>query len=83
MSKIKHIGASQLTGIIYSGTLDTEKSVWQSGKKDVTDVCCRAVAEHMRITKKPIAYGLRDGGFIILRLDVVDELPAEFVEVTE
>lgn len=32
MSKVKMMGASPLTGIIYYGTLDTEKSMWV-GKK--------------------------------------------------
>lgn len=80
MSKVKTIGASPLTGVIYQGTLDTEKNRWVGQKKDVTDLACRAVAEHLKVTKQTLAYGLSGGGFIILKAEIVDELPAFFNE---
>lgn len=80
MSKVKTMSASPLTGVIYHGTLDTEKCLWVGNKTDVTDMACRAVAEHLKVTKKKVAFGLRDGGFIVLSAEVVDELPEDFTE---
>ncbi|MGL4715411.1 MAG: DUF7446 family protein, partial [Aeromonas sp.] len=36
--KIKHIGASPLTGTIYQGTLDTDRSMWVGKKTDITEL---------------------------------------------
>lgn len=83
MSKVKTMGASPITGKIYQGTLDTQKSCWVGQKKDVTELACRSVAEHLKITKRKVAFGLADGGFIVLQASVVDELPAEFDEIGE
>lgn len=83
MSKVKTMGASPLTGVIYQGTLDTERDCWVGQKKDMTDLACRSVAEHLKITKRKVAFGLADGGFIVLQASVVDELPAEFNEIGE
>ncbi|SIR65613.1 hypothetical protein SAMN05880558_12410 [Aeromonas sp. RU39B] len=80
MSRKKHIGTSTLTGTIFYGTLDTARSMWVGSKADVTDSACRAVAEHLKFIDKPIAYGLSDGGFIILRAEVVAELPSIFTK---
>lgn len=78
MTRIKHIGASPLTGTIYSGTLNTDKQMWVGNKTDVTDMATRAVAEHLKVTKKKIAFGLIDGRYIILQATVVDQLPDEY-----
>ncbi|HDZ8980335.1 TPA: hypothetical protein RUY06_002231 [Aeromonas veronii] len=81
MSKVKTIGASPLTGKIYHGTLDTEKGCWVGQKKDVTEVACSAVAEHLMVAKRMKAYELHGGKFLVMRADVVDALPAEFDKV--
>lgn len=78
MSKIKTMGASPLSGVIYHGTLDTDKGAWVGNKTDVTEMACKAVAEHLMIKKRSPAYGLRDGKFLIMRVEVVDELPEEY-----
>ena len=78
MAKVTHIGASPLTGKIYQGTLDIEKSCWTGQKRDVTDLVCSAFAEHINVVKKDMAFGLAGGGFLIIRHEVVSELPEEF-----
>lgn len=78
MSKVKHIGASPLTGKIYQGTLDTEKGCWVGQKKDITVEACKAVAEHLMVAKRKKAYELHSGKFLVLRAELVDELPKEF-----
>lgn len=78
MAKVKHIGASPLTGKIYHGTLDTEKGCWVGQKKDVTELACSAVAEHLMVAKRMKSYELRSGKFLVLRAELVDELPEEF-----
>lgn len=40
----------------------------------------RAVAEHLKVTKKAIAFGLSTGGYLVLRAEVLESLPAEFAE---
>lgn len=78
MGRIKTMGASPLTGTIYHGTLDTDKSCWVGEKKDVTDMACAAVAEHLMIKKRKPAYELSNGKFLVLRAEVVDKLPEEY-----
>ena len=78
MPKVKHIGASPLTGKIYQGTLDTDKHCWVGQKRDVTDQVCAAFAEHINVVKKDMAFGLAAGGFLVIRQEVVSELPPEF-----
>lgn len=78
MRKIKTMGASPLSGNIYQGTLDTEKGCWVGPKKDVTVEACKAVAEHLMVAKRKKAYELHSGKFLVLRAEVVDELPEEF-----
>lgn len=66
MSLIKTMGASPLTGTIYYGTLNTEKGIWVGHKTDVTDMACRAVAEHLMHEKISRVYGLHDGKELML-----------------
>lgn len=78
MSKVKTMGASPLTGTIYQGTLDTAKGQWVGQKTDVTEMACKAVAEHLMIKKRTPAYELHSGKFLIMRVELVDELPPEY-----
>lgn len=78
MARIKTMGASPLTGQIFYGTLNTDTSMWVGKKTDVTDIAVPAVAEHLMRTKKDRAFGLHNGKYLILRHEVVDELPEEF-----
>lgn len=70
MSKIKHMGASPLTGNIYYGTLNTEKGMWVGQKTDVTDMACQAVAECLMLKKISRVYGLRDGKELVLSVEI-------------
>lgn len=76
--KIKTMGASPLTGQIFQGTLNTEKGMWVEKKEDVTEQAVKAVAEHLMIKKQKYAYVVKDGKYLILSHQIVDELPAEF-----
>lgn len=76
--RIKKIGASPLTGTIFSGTLETKTSMWVGNKEDVTDDCVAATAEHMLRVKKNYCYPMKDGKFLVLRHEVHDSLPDEF-----
>ncbi|EBF8131256.1 TPA: DUF7446 family protein [Salmonella enterica] len=76
--KIKTMGASPLTGQIFKGTLNTEKGMWVGKKEDVTEQAVKAVAEHLMIKKQKYAYVVKDGKYLILSHQIVDELPAEF-----
>lgn len=78
--KIKTMGASPLTGQIFQGTLNTEKGMWVGKKEDVTEKAVKAVAEHLMIKKQKYAYGVKDGKYLILSHQIVDELPAEFAD---
>ncbi|MGL4517737.1 MAG: DUF7446 family protein [Shewanella sp.] len=81
--KIKHIGASPLTGTIYQGTLDTARGMWVGKKSDITELATRAVAEHLMVTKRGAAYGLKSGGYLLLNAVIVDELPPNMYEEKE
>lgn len=70
MSKIKHMGASPVTGTIYSGTLDTEKGMWVGRKTDVTEMACTAVAEHLMVKKISKVMQLKDGREAVLNLEI-------------
>lgn len=70
MSKIKHMGASPLSGKIYHGTLNTEKALWVGKKTDVTDMACQAVAEHLYFEKKSKVYALKDGRELVMSIEV-------------
>ncbi|ECH6755297.1 TPA: hypothetical protein ACGT6A_002292 [Salmonella enterica] len=74
MSKIKTMGASPLTGTIYYGTLNTEKGMWIGKKTDVTDMACRAVAEHLMHKKISRVYELHDGKELVLSV-AIREVP--------
>ncbi|EAB5646390.1 hypothetical protein G3755_001778 [Salmonella enterica] len=76
--KIKTMGASPLTGQIFQGTLNTKKGMWVGKKEDVTEQAVKAVAEHLMIKKQKYAYVVKDGKYLILSHQIVDELPAEF-----
>ncbi|EAS0725274.1 hypothetical protein DQJ97_24370 [Salmonella enterica subsp. enterica serovar Poona] len=76
--KIKTMGASPLTGQIFQGTLNTEKGMWVGKKEDVTEQAVKAVAEHLMIKNQKYAYVVKDGKYLILSHQIVDELPAEF-----
>ncbi|MFQ1903114.1 hypothetical protein ACK34W_17400 [Aeromonas veronii] len=83
MAKVKTMGASPMTGTIYQGTLDTDRNMWVGKKVDVTDMACRAVAEHLHITDRNMAFGLASGGFLVVTVQKVDQLPAAFEEARE
>lgn len=70
MSNIKTIGASPLTGIIFYGTLNTEKGVWVGKKTDVTSVACQAVAEHLMYKKMSKVYSLPDNKELVLSAEI-------------
>lgn len=70
MSRVKMMGASPLTGNIYYGTLDTEKSMWVGKKTDVTQMACQAVAEHLMHKKVNKVYGLPDGKEVVLKIEI-------------
>ena len=74
MSKIKTMGASPLSGSIFYGTLDTDKGRWVGQKTDVTEMACKAVAEHMLHTKNDKVYKLKDGREIVLSLAIIEEV---------
>ncbi|EAM3902330.1 TPA: hypothetical protein N4521_000002 [Salmonella enterica] len=76
--KIKTMGAIPLTGQIFQGTLNTEKGMWVGKKEDVTEQAVKAVAEHLMIKNQKYAYVVKDGKYLILSHQIVDELPAEF-----
>lgn len=76
--KIKKIGASPLSGTIFSGTLNTKTSMWVGDKTDVTDDCVAATAEHMRFIKKDYCFPTNDGKFLVLSLETRDTLPDRF-----
>lgn len=77
---VKTMGASPLTGTIYYGTLNTEKGMWVGKKEDVTDQAVKAVAEHLMIKKQKYAFGVKDGKYLIISHQIVDELPEEFAD---
>ncbi|QDI41665.1 DUF7446 family protein [Serratia marcescens] len=70
MSKIKTMGASPLTGNIYYGTVDMDKSCCVGKKTDVTDMACEAVAEHLFHTQKSKVYRLKDGRELVISVQV-------------
>lgn len=70
MSLIKTMGASPLTGTIYYGTLNTEKGMWVGKKTDVTEMACRAVAEHLMHEKISRVYELHDGKELVLSVTI-------------
>lgn len=74
---IKKIGASPLSGRIFSGTMNTRTNRWVN-KVDVTDDCVAAAAEHLRHRGEDYCWPTTDGKFLILSAQVVDELPARF-----
>ena len=76
--RIKKIGASPLTGTIFSGTLETKTSMWVGDKIDVTDDCVAATAEHKRHIKKDYCYQTTDGKYLVLSAEVHDTLPDRF-----
>lgn len=78
--KIKTMGASPLTGQIFQGTLNTEKSMWVGKKEDVTDQAVKAVVEHLMIRKQKYAYRINDGKYLILSHEIVESLPDDFKE---
>ncbi|CEI42555.1 hypothetical protein SIN_01303 [Salmonella enterica subsp. enterica serovar Infantis] len=47
-------------------------------KEDVTEQAVKAVAEHLMIKNQKYAYVVKDGKYLILSHQIVDELPAEF-----
>ena len=76
--RIKKIGASPLTGTIFSGTLNTDTSMWVGGKTDVTDDCVHATAQHMRCINKDYCFPTVDGKYLVLSAEVHDTLPDRF-----
>lgn len=70
MSRVKMMGASPLTGTIYYGTLDTEKSMWVGKKTDVTQMACQAVAEHLMHKKVNKVYRLPDSREVVLKIEI-------------
>ncbi|ENI8005182.1 hypothetical protein K6636_22560 [Escherichia coli] len=80
---IKMIGSSPLTGTIYEGRLNPEKSCWVGNKTDVTDMVLRATVDHLTVVKKEYAFPLRDGKVAVMSLEIHDEMPERFNGGTE
>lgn len=70
MSKVKHMGASPLSGTIFYGTLDSDKGRWVGHKSDVTEMARLAVAEHLYLTGDSHTYELKDGRLLVLSVEI-------------
>lgn len=66
------MGTSPLTGTIYYGTLDTEKSRWVGTKTDVKEMACSAVAEHLFRNDTSKTYKLSDGRELWLSVEIIE-----------
>lgn len=78
---VKTIGSNQSNGRIFCGTLDTKTNCWIGRNTDVTDIACQLVAETLYQKDFSRCYQLDDGTFLVLRVDVCDALPADFLTI--
>ncbi|WP_241626807.1 DUF7446 family protein [Rosenbergiella epipactidis] len=76
---MKVIATNRLSGRIFMGNANADKTKFIGHKRDVTDEVIQAAADHLSIECKDYVFKQKDGKYLILTHEIVDKLPEDTV----